>query len=117
VVFISRILVLGFGIIAYLVTHAFAESTGFFKKALYAYTIYGSAVTPVLVAAMFWKKATKIGAICSIATGTVVTLLWSEVDFIRNSLPADWAKLDAVLPAITLSVICLVVVSMLTQKK
>jgi SSS family solute:Na+ symporter len=117
VVFISRILVLGFGIIAYLVTHAFAETTGFFKKALYAYTIYGSAVTPVLVAAMFWKKATKIGAICSIATGTVVTLLWSEADFVRNSLPPGMADLDAVLPAITLSVICLIVVSLLTQKK
>jgi len=117
VVFISRILVLGFGVIAYLVTHAFAETTGFFKKALYAYTIYGSAVTPALVAAMFWKKATKTGAICSIVTGTVVTLLWSEVDFVRNVLPGDTAQLDAVLPAITLSVVCLVVVSLLTQKQ
>jgi SSS family solute:Na+ symporter len=117
VVFISRILVLGFGVIAYLVTHAFAETTGFFKKALYAYTIYGSAVTPVLVAAMFWKRATKTGAICSIVTGAAVTLLWSEVDFVRNSLPADFSQLDAVLPAITLSVICLVVVSLFTQKQ
>ncbi len=116
VIFISRILVLGFGVIAYLVTHAFAETTGFFKKALYAYTIYGSAVTPALVAALFWKKATKAGAICSIATGTVVTLLWSEVDFVRNSLPGHLADLDAVLPAITLSVIMLIVVSLLTQK-
>ena len=117
VVFISRILVLGFGVIAYLVTHAFAETTGFFKKALYAYTIYGSAVTPVLVAALFWKRATKIGAICSIVTGTVVTLLWSEADFVRNSLPGNMSELDAVLPAITLSVICLIVVSLFTQKQ
>jgi SSS family solute:Na+ symporter len=117
VVFISRILVLGFGVIAYLVTHAFAETTGFFKKALYAYTIYGSAVTPALVAALFWKKATKTGAICSIAAGTVVTLLWSEVDSVRNSLPGGMADLDAVLPAITLSVICLIVVSLFTQEK
>lgn len=116
VIFISRILVLAFGIIAYLVTHAFAETTGFFKKALYAYTIYGSAVTPALVAALFWKKATKAGAICSIATGTIVTLLWSEADFIRNSLPEYLSDLDAVLPAITLSVIMLIVVSLLTQK-
>jgi SSS family solute:Na+ symporter/sodium/proline symporter len=69
------------------------------------------------VAALFWKKATKIGAICSIVTGTVVTLLWSEVDFVRNSLPGNMSDLDAVLPAITLSVICLIVVSLLTQKK
>jgi SSS family solute:Na+ symporter len=116
VIFISRVLVLGFGIIAYLVTHAFAENTGFFKKALYAYTIYGSAVTPALVAALFWKKATKAGAICSIAAGTIVTLLWSEADTIRNILPGNLVNLDAVLPAITLSVITLVVISLLTQK-
>jgi SSS family solute:Na+ symporter len=117
VIFISRLLVVTFGVIAYLVTHAFAETTGFFKKALYAYTIYGSAITPSLVAAMFWKRATKAGAITSIVTGTVVTLLWSEADVIRNELPWGLADLEAVLPAITLSVIMLVVVSLLTSKK
>jgi Na+/proline symporter len=115
VIFISRLLVVTFGVIAYLVTHAFAETTGFFKKALYAYTIYGSAITPSLVAAMFWKRATKSGAIASIVTGTVVTLLWSEADVIRNELPWGLADLEAVLPAITLSVIMLVVVSLLTS--
>lgn len=117
VIFVSRVLVVVFGIIAYLVTHAFAETTGFFKKALYAYTIYGSAITPSLVAALFWKRATRAGAISSIVTGTIVTLLWSEVDVVRNSLPGGLAKLDAVLPAITLSVIMLVVVSLLTSNK
>jgi SSS family solute:Na+ symporter len=117
IVFLSRILVLLFGVIAYLVTHAFAENTGFFKKALYAYTIYGSAITPSLVAALFWKHATKAGAISSIVTGTVVTLIWSQVDFIKNNLPTSLADLDAVLPAIMLSVICLVVVSLLTSPK
>ena len=117
IIFISRILVLTFGVIAYLVTHAFAETTGFFKKALYAYTIYGSAITPTLVAALFWKRATKAGAISSIVTGTAVTLLWSEVDVVRNSLPGGLADLEAVLPAITLSVIILVVVSLCTSNK
>jgi SSS family solute:Na+ symporter len=117
IIFISRILILVFGIIAYLVTHAFAETTGFFHKALYAYTIYGSAVTPTLVAALFWKRATKAGAISSIITGTVVTLLWSEAHFIKDNLPSALTDLDAVLPAITLSVICLVIVSLLTKPK
>jgi len=48
VVFLSRVLVLVFGIIAYLVSLAFAESTTVFEKALYAFTIYGSAITPCL---------------------------------------------------------------------
>ncbi len=113
-IFLSRLLVVIFGVVAYVVTFAFAETTGFFKKALYAYTIYGSAITPSLVAAMFWKRATKAGAIASILTGTAVTLVWSEI--VVDHLPANLAGLDAVLPAITLSVLALVGVSLLTKR-
>ena len=115
IVFMSRLMVLTFGIIAWLVSRVFSESTTVFEKALYAFTVYGSAITPCLVAALFWKRATSAGAISSILTGTVTTLLWEEV--IKVHLPTELAKLDAVLPAITLSVICLIVVSLLTQKK
>jgi hypothetical protein len=44
-----------------------------------------------------------------------VTLLWSEVDVVRASFPAAFADLDAVLPAITVSVSMLVGVSLLTH--
>ena len=86
-----------------------------FEKALYAFTVYGSAITPCLVAALFWKRATKAGAISSILAGTVTTLLWEE--FIKAHMLAEIAKLDAVLPAITLSVICLIIVSLFTANK
>jgi Na+/proline symporter len=115
IVFMSRLMVLSFGIIAWLISLAFAESTTVFEKSLYAFTVYGSAITPCLVAALFWKGSTKSGAITSILAGTITTILWGEV--IQDRLPAQVAELDAVLPAITLSVICLVVVSLLTQKK
>jgi Na+/proline symporter len=115
IVFMSRLMVLTFGIIAWLVSRVFSESTTVFEKALYAFTVYGSAITPCLVAALFWKRATKVGAISSILAGTVTTLLWEEI--IKVHLPAEMAKLDAVLPAITLSVICLIVVSLCTNNK
>jgi Na+/proline symporter len=115
VVLLSRLLVLTFGIVAYLVSLAFAESTTVFRKALYAFTIYGAAITPCLVAAMFWKRATKYGAISSILVGTVTALAWEEMGFIKAALPAQAAELDAVLPAITLSVIALVGISLLTK--
>ncbi|NQT81757.1 sodium:solute symporter family protein [bacterium] len=117
IVFLSRLLVLVFGIIAYLVSLAFAESKTVFQKALYAYTVYGSAITPCLVAALFWKGATKQGAIASIASGTLVTLAWEETGFIRGLLPASISGLDAVLPAITISVAALIIVSLLTKKR
>ena len=115
IIFMSRLMVLTFGIIAWLISLAFAESTTVFEKSLYAFTVYGSAITPCLVAALFWKGATKAGAISSILAGTVTTPLWAEV--IKDRMPAQVAELDAVLPAILLSVICLVVVSLATQKK
>ena len=115
IVFMSRLMVLTFGVIAWLVSLVFSQSTTVFEKALYAFTVYGSSITPCLVAALFWKRATTAGAISSILAGTVTTLLWEEV--IKVHLPTELAKLDAVLPAITLSVICLIAVSLLTQKK
>ena len=117
IVLLSRVLVLGLGIIAYIVSLGFAKSSGFFERALYAYTIYGAAITPSLVAALFWKRATKEGAVVSILTGTVTTLLWKEAAFIQNIIPQNiYNNMDEVLPAITLSVVSLVVVSLLTKK-
>jgi len=104
-----------FGTIAWLVSLAFSVSTTVFQKAMYAYTVYGSAITPCLVAAMFWKRATTAGAVSSILAGTMTTLLWEEA--IKGRLPTELAKLDAVLPAITLSVACLVVVSLCTKRQ
>jgi|TARA_Y100000310_G_scaffold340563_1_gene436818 SSS family transporter len=117
IVLLSRLLVLVLGIVAYIVSLGFAKSAGFFERALYAYTIYGAAITPSLVAALFWKGATKAGAVASIVTGTITTLLWKEAVFIRNIIPANvYNNMDEVLPAITLSVISLVVVSLATKK-
>ena len=117
IVLLSRLLVLGLGIIAYIVSLGFAKSAGFFERALYAYTIYGAAITPSLVAALFWKRATKEGAVASIITGTVTTLLWKEAAFIQTIIPQNiYNNMDEVLPAITLSVVSLVVVSLLTKK-
>jgi len=117
VIFLSRLLVLVFGIVAYLVSLAFAESTTIFEKALYAYTIYGAAITPCLVAALFWKRATRQGAITSILAGTVTALVWEEMHFVKEALPRWVSGLDAVLPAITISVIALAGVSLLTSRK
>jgi len=116
IVFLSRMLIVLFGVIAYLVSLAFAESTGFFRKALYAFTIYGSSITPSLVAAIVWKRATTAGAITSILAGTIVSLVWSESSWLQEMLPTEIGKLDAVLPAITVSVASLIIVSLMTQR-
>jgi Na+/proline symporter len=126
IIFLSRLFVLCLGIIAFLISLTFEKATGFLERALYAYTIYGTAVTPSLVAALFWKGATKFGAIASIIAGTFVTLTWKPFlgkladikdppQWLSDNL--EWAnELDEVLPAIAASVLALVVISLLTQK-
>jgi Na+/proline symporter len=69
-----------------------------------------------LVAALFWKRATRTGAIASIISGTVTAIAWAEMDFIKNAMPGCISGLDAVLPAITVSVAALILVSLLTKK-
>ena len=116
IVRVSRILVLVLGVVAYGVSRLFAASTTFLEKALYAYTIYGAAITPALVAALFWKRVTKVGAIASMLSGTLMTLLWNEAAFVKDIVPDGFHdSTDAVLPAITVSVIFLVVFSLLTK--
>jgi SSS family solute:Na+ symporter/sodium/proline symporter len=84
------------------------------KKALYAYTIYSAALTPVILAAFFWKRATAAAAVASIAVGTLVTVTW---DFATPHLPAVIGQRDAIFPALAASLLCLVVVSLATPQQ
>jgi len=83
------------------------------KKSLYAYTIYSAALTPVILAAFFWKRATASAAVASIAVGTVVTISW-DTGFVHTHVPAILAQRDAIFPALFASLVALVVGSLLT---
>ncbi len=84
------------------------------KKSLYAYTIYSAALTPVILAAFFWKRATASAAVTSIAIGTVVTVTW-DTAFIHSHVPAMLAQRDAIFPALIASLLALFIVSLLTS--
>ena len=85
------------------------------KKSLYAYTIYSAALTPVILAAFFWRRATAEGAVSSIAAGTAVTIFWDSA-FVHAHLPAIVAERDAIFPALLASLVCLFAVSLLTKR-
>ncbi len=84
------------------------------KKTLYAYTIYSAALTPVILAAFYSRRANGEGAVSAIAAGTVVTVCW-DLPFVHRHLPAVLAARDAIFPALIISLLCLVVVSALTK--
>lgn len=113
IVLYSRTLVILLGFVAWIISKGFANSPGFFERALYAYTIYGAAITPSLIAALFWSRATPRAALYSIGAGVLTTILWQESLIFKVLFGEEFvANIDAVLPAITTSVLFLILGSL-----
>jgi solute:Na+ symporter, SSS family len=85
------------------------------KKSLYAYTIYSAALTPVILAAFFSRRATAWAAVASIGSGTAITFAW-DTAWVHLHVPAMLADRDAIFPALMFSVAALVIVSLVTPK-
>ena len=113
VLFMSRILVLILGIVAFLLVSQFKT---ILNAAFTAYNIYGTSITPALLAAFLWKRATKEGAIASILTGSTITILWTYFlpgwEGFNNMHPF---LQELTYPAAGLSFLALVVFSLLTS--
>jgi SSS family solute:Na+ symporter/sodium/proline symporter len=116
VVMISRALVLGLGVIAFLLVDQFPR---ILDAAYAAYLVYGSSITPALLAAFLWKRATLPGAVASILTGAGITVLWEfvlkKVEFESIDF-SSWSPFlqETTYPAVALSVLVLVLVSLAT---
>ncbi|MBD1382965.1 sodium:solute symporter family protein [Bacillus sp. IB182487] len=101
----NRVTVVVIGIIAYLMATFF---TSVLELSIFAYTMYGASVTPVILAGFFWKKATPQGALASVITGGVSTILF---EIVGNPIGGN-----TILLSLPISIIALVGVSLLTQK-
>ncbi len=83
---------------------------------IYAYNGMGSAFTPVIFACVIWKGLTKEGAIASIVTGTVMTIVWDKLQLTATIFP-DYVVPSSfnVIPCILIATIAMVIVSKLTK--
>jgi SSS family solute:Na+ symporter len=77
---------------------------------MYSYTMYGAAITPALLAAFLWKRATAAGGVASILAGGAGTLLWE----LGLGKPLGW---NSILFSLPLSLACLILVSLATQPR
>lgn len=108
----TRAWIVVLGVLAFVQIQFF---TSVLEMALYAYTMYG-ALTPAILAAFFWKRASAAGAVSSIVGGMAATFLWqfgSGRGWL-DALPAGIAGLDPVVPALALSIALLIGVSLAT---
>ncbi len=105
IILYSRIVVVLLGLFAFMQVKFF---TRVLEMALYAYTMYGVGITPALMAAFFWKRANAYGGVSSMAGGMAMTLIW-EISGQPWGIPT-------VYPALILSLLGLIVVSLVTSK-
>jgi len=109
---VSRLIVILLGCFAVLQATQFQSVL---EASLYAYTVYGAAVTPAVMAIFFWRRTTTAGAIVSIILGTAITVGW---ELLQHFGPLAWqsrlGEIDAVYPALLASTLSLILVSLAT---
>jgi len=114
VVLYTRLLVVLLGVVGLVALNFFRT---ILEMALWAYTMYGTGITPALLAAFIWPRATRAGGVASIAAGMGTTLGWEIAAKIRTPLGASTAYLlgvETIYVALVASIATLVIVSLLT---
>ncbi len=109
----TRLVVVLVGALGYVAGNFFPT---ILSMALWAYTMYGAGITPALLGALLWKRATRMGGVASIAVGMVTTLVWEIVALARSTdgNPDYLLGWQTIFPALALSIATLVVVSLIT---
>lgn len=113
---LQKILVVIIGLLAF---YLGLKLTSVLQMSLFAYTIYGVAITPALIAALAWKRATKTGGLVSIISGTVICIV---LKILADNLPPEKAPagdpwgIPIIYPALVVSLGTLIIVSLLTAK-
>ncbi|HAY36553.1 MAG TPA: hypothetical protein DCY57_06180, partial [Bacteroidetes bacterium] len=117
---VQRSSILAFGVIGLFLLTQFETVL---SMALYAYSVVGATLTPVLVAAFTWKRVTPQGAVACLAGGLTTILSLATMDSMGISFAIefggsifDFASSDyIVIPGVIVSVCCLVGVSFATK--
>ena len=114
---LQKVFVVFLGVVAFFLA---MRLTSVLEMAFFAYTIYGVAITPALIAALAWKRATKAGGLASIISGTAACIV---LKVLAEVLPPDKAPegdpwgIPIIFPALIISLGSLIVVSLLTKKQ
>jgi len=117
---LQKVFVVLIGLVAFLlifVPTTMGLSISVLRYAFFAYTMYGVAITPALLAALAWRRATRAGGLASIVSGAFMALLFELL--IPNAWPqvlqgGDPWGIPSIYPAALVSIGSLVVVSLLT---
>jgi solute:Na+ symporter, SSS family len=110
----TRLTVVALGAIGFIAGNFFPT---ILAMALWAYTMYGAGITPALLAAFVWKRASRLGGVLSILAGMTTTLVW-EIIALARAVDGEAMfpfGIQTIYPALLASIGTLIVVSLLTK--
>jgi SSS family solute:Na+ symporter/sodium/proline symporter len=122
VVALQKVFIVIIGFVAFLMIFIptyFKMEVSVLKYAYTAYTMYGVAITPALIAALAWKRATKLAGVVSIVSGAIVVFILDIVityGFPNLLIDGDPWGIPSIYPGLIVSIGSLVVISYLTPK-
>jgi len=119
-VILQKVLVLILGFVAFLLAW---KMQSVLENAYFAYTIYGVAITPALLAALISKRVTKTAGLISIISGTLITLflklagsVWPSIIRPLGDPNGDPFGIPIIYPAFAISFLSLILFSFFTAK-
>ncbi|MBR9979165.1 MAG: sodium:solute symporter family protein [Bacteroidetes bacterium] len=118
----QKVLIVVLGLVAFLlifIPTVMNLEISVLKYAYFAYTIYGVAITPALLAALAWKRATKAGGLASIISGTIMVITFDLLIpyiFPQIMIGEDPWGIPSIYPALIVSIGMLIIVSYATPK-
>jgi len=122
IVWMQRGCIIGIGVLAYLMMSQFET---ILEMALISYTMIGASLAPALLAAFFWKRVTRSAGVASIAAGMLTVVTIAALNAIYRDSPDGLQILGVsfpmntdyiAIPAVIVSVLTLIVVSLVTPK-
>lgn len=104
----TRLVIVAMALIAIL--GAIFQPKVIYTFVLYAWSVMGASFAPIVLLSLYWKRFNKWGGLTAMIVGSVVTIVWHNVEAL-SSIIYELA------PAFTASLIFAVIVTLLTSKK
>ena len=111
VMWVSRIALMIVALIGMVI--ALDENSVIFNVVSFAWAGFGATFGPLMLLSLFWKRATREGAVAGMLSGAATVFIWKLV--LNPKLGGVFAIYE-LLPAFIVSAIVIVVVSLLTKK-
>lgn len=107
---LARISVLGIAVIGAFIARD--PNSSVFRIVSFAWAGFGATFGPVVLAALFWKRSNKYGALAGMIVGGVMVFVWK---YLVRPLGGIW-DIYELLPAFLLAVAAIVIVSLATEE-